>query len=337
MNAAERDPGAPPVTLALAGDVMLGRLVDQAIARKGFAYPWGDLLPVLHRVQLFCINLECALTAVTERWTDGSYKPFYFRADPAAVETLVQGRVAFAALANNHIGDFGAAGLMETVRVLDAAGIAHAGAGANLAAARAPAVIAAGGVRVAIVAFADHPAAWAATASQPGLNYTPISLAEHDLAPVATAVAAARELAPMVICSLHWGPNMRLRPDPGFRTFAHRLVESGVDIVWGHSAHVVQGVEVYQDRLILYDTGDLVDDYAVDRRLRNDLSGLFLVHLAPPRIRELTVIPVQIARCQVRLAEGPAEELFVERFGRLCGELGTRVERRPEGVIVRLG
>ena len=69
---------------------------------------------------------------------------------------------------------------------------------------------------------------------------------------------------------------MRSRPTSEFRVFARRVIEAGADVFWGHSAHIVQGVEVWRGKPILYDTGDFVDDYAVDTNLRNDLSGLFL-------------------------------------------------------------
>ena len=217
-------------TLALAGDVMLGRLVNRTIAERGWAYPWGDLLPVLRGVDLFFVNLECALTSHTERWSDGSYKPFYFRADPTAVETLKLGRVAFAALANNHARDYGDPGLLETERVLDGAGIAHAGAGPGRARASAPAWLAVGECRVGVVAFADHPATWAATPDAPGINYTPVSLAPDRFATVERAIAEARRQADLVVFSIHWGPNMRPRPTGAFRDFARRVVEAGADV-----------------------------------------------------------------------------------------------------------
>ncbi|MBX6341092.1 MAG: CapA family protein, partial [Thermomicrobiaceae bacterium] len=159
-----------PVTLAIAGDVMLGRLVNEVIAREGFAYPWDDLIPTLREVDAFLINLECALTSRTERWHDGAYKAFYFRAEPAVVETLRIGRVDFACLANTHIGDFGLEGLLETVAVLDRAGIAHAGAGADPISAAAPARLTVGGWRIAILAYADYPEEWAAAPGRPGIN-----------------------------------------------------------------------------------------------------------------------------------------------------------------------
>jgi poly-gamma-glutamate synthesis protein (capsule biosynthesis protein) len=139
---------------------MLGRLVNDTILRCGVAYPWGDVLPVIRSADLFLVNLECALTAQTNRWFGAVPKLFHFRAEPSAVETLRIAGVDFASLANNHIGDFGREGLLETIAVLDRAGIAHAGAGPTAAAACAPAQLTANGCRVGVVAFADHPEEW---------------------------------------------------------------------------------------------------------------------------------------------------------------------------------
>lgn len=323
------------ITLAFLGDIMLGRLVSKAIARFGFAYPWGNVRSVLREADLVCGNLECALTSETEQWTDGTYKPFYFRGEPSTVETLLAGRLDLVSIANNHIGDFGVRGLLETVQTLDAAGIAHAGAGASLATARAPALIGARGYGIAVVSAADYPVAWAAGPATPGLNHVEISVHDEDLAPVTAALADARRTADLVICALHWGPNMRLRPPPLFQAYAQGVIESGADIVWGHSAHVVQGVEMYAGRLILYDTGDFIDDYAVDRELRNDLSAIFLVRAAPPVIEEVEMVPVRIDRCRVMLAEGADGEVILERITELSAELGTRVERSARGGVIR--
>jgi poly-gamma-glutamate synthesis protein (capsule biosynthesis protein) len=323
-----------PLTLALAGDVMLGRLVAETLAAGDYTRPWGDLLPVLRRADLFCLNLECSLTRRTEPWTDGARKAFYFRADPAAVAALAAARVDFASVANNHIGDFGMAGLQDTLEALDRAGIAHAGAGADRARAREPLVLTAGDTRVAFVAFADHPPAWSATAAWPGINYTPVSLAPEHFDEVRRAVVAARERADVVVFSIHWGPNMRAHPSAKFREFAHAVLETGVDVFWGHSAHVVQGVELRAGRFILYDTGDLVDDYAVDARLRNDLSALFLVRLAPPAVEAVEVVPVRIGDCRAMLARGRDRDLFLELLGRRCAELGAMLAASPCGAHV---
>jgi poly-gamma-glutamate capsule biosynthesis protein CapA/YwtB (metallophosphatase superfamily) len=328
---------APSLTLALVGDVMLGRVVNRMIAAHGVAYPWGDVLPAVRGADRFLINLECALTDHTERWRDGGHKPFYFRANPRVVETLRIAGVDFASLANNHAADFGMIGLLDTVRHLDEVGIAHAGAGGDLVAARETAFLTAAPWRIAVVAFADHPAVWAAGPTSPGINVTAVSLASDHFGAIAHALAIARRQADLVIFSIHWGPNMRARPTPVFRDFARRVIEAGADIFWGHSAHVVQGIEIWHGKPILYDTGDFVDDYAVDPELRNDLSGLFLIRARPPAIARIDIVPVAIGRCQVNRARGAERDWFRERFTSLCAELGTEVQATGEALTVSVG
>ena len=324
----------PPasVTLAIAGDVMLGRLVNDALREHGWAHPWGSITPILWSVDAFLINLECAITSQLVRWHNGHYKPFHFRADPGAVETLRQGRVDFASLANNHIGDFGPDGILDTIAALDAAGIAHAGAGRDLGEARKPVVLDIHGFRVAIVAFADYPESWAAT-DAPGLNYTPVSVIDEDFAPVADAIATARSMADAVICSIHWGPNMRERPTEEFRHFAHRVMDAGATVFWGHSAHVVQGIEFRGEGVILYDTGDFVDDYAVDSALRNDLGALFVLRLRPGGVTSVSLVPTRIEHMQVNPALGKDREWFLNRVEMLSRDMGSAVVREPDHVV----
>jgi poly-gamma-glutamate synthesis protein (capsule biosynthesis protein) len=315
-----------PLTLIFAGDLMLGRGVDETLQHGSPAQPWGDLLPVLQSADLFLANLECALTDRTERWTDGAYKPFYFSANPQhAVNALVAGRVGYVSLANNHIGDFGWEGLQDTLAALDRAGIAHAGAGTDRADAHEPARLVLPGARVSVVAFADYPAEWHATATSPGMNYTPVSRDPRDFTEVARQIVAARERADVVIFSIHWGPNMRAWPSQEFRAFAHAVIDAGADVFWGHSAHVVHGVEFHHGHPILYDTGDLVDDYVVDPHLRNDLSALFLVRIRPPAVESVEIVPIKIANMQVNLARGTEREWFVHRFRARCAELDVEV------------
>ncbi len=333
MEPVTAPPPAPlrPLRLALAGDVMLGRNVAEAIAARGFGSPWGDVMPLIREADLFLINLECALTRSAERWRDGRFKAFYFRAGPEVVETLRLARVDFACLANNHAADFGMEGLLETVRVLEEASIAHAGAGEDEKAARVPAVLAAGGFRVGVTAFADHPEEWAAGPRMPGINYIPISTEAVVLDRVRKAIAAARNTADFVVFTIHWGPNMRNRASSDFRDFARAVLSAGADLFWGHSAHVVQGIEFWGGKAILYDTGDFVDDYAVDGELRNDLSALFRVTVQPPLVVGVEAIPVVIDDMRVSLARGTQREWFRRNLASLCAERGTRVVEQAEG------
>ena len=320
---------ARAITIAIAGDVMLGRLVNETIAQRGFDYPWGNVSPVLNKADLFLINLEFTLTTETRPMETGPNKPFNFRADPSVVKTLEAGGVDFANVANNHILDFGNTGLQDTLEILDRASIAHAGAGMDLASARKPVILTADGVRIGIVSFADYPQDWAATRTTPGINYTRVSVDSPHFETIERAISEVRQQADLVIFTIHWGPNMRARPTEAFQEFARKVAAAGADIFWGHSAHVVQGVEVYDGKLILYDTGDFVDDYYVEEDLRNDLTALFLVKVAPPSIESLEIVPVQIGDMQVNLAEGQERKWIVQRLASLSEELGTSVPTPP--------
>jgi poly-gamma-glutamate synthesis protein (capsule biosynthesis protein) len=187
------------------------------------------------------------------------------------------------------------------------------------------------------VAFADHPKEWAAGPSSPGINYIPVSTDAAVLRRVETALRAARGGADFVIFTIHWGPNMRARPSPRFREFARAVLSAGADLFWGHSAHLVQGVEFWGGKPILYDTGDFVDDYAVDSELRNDLSALFRVTVRPPNVIGLEAIPVAIEGMRVNVAHGTQRTRFLRHLTALSAEMDTRVAPQEAGPALTIG
>jgi poly-gamma-glutamate synthesis protein (capsule biosynthesis protein) len=112
------------------GDVMLGRLVNEFLKREPTAYPWGDTLPIFKRAHLRICNLECVISDRGSPW-NVTPKVFHFRSDAKNTETLKSAGMNAVSLANNHVLDFEYEGMFEMMRLLDRAGISHAGAGAN--------------------------------------------------------------------------------------------------------------------------------------------------------------------------------------------------------------
>jgi len=313
--------------LALVGDVMLGRGVAEEIAHRPPESFWGDTLPLLRQADLVVAGLECAITTHPVPWTR-TPKVFHFRAPPQAIEVLRAAGVGLVSLANNHTLDFEVQGLLDTIAYLDAAGVAHAGAGRNHTEACRSAVVEAAGIRIGMVAFTDNEPGWAATSDQPGTNYIAIRLDAPTLEPVEQAVATARaQGAQVVILSLHWGPNMRQRPPEHFRQFARAMLDRGVSLVYGHSAHLFQGVEVFQEKPILYDTGDFLDDYAVDPVRRNDQSLIFFADVDAQGVRALRLVPVRLGYTVVNRAVGADLEAICRRMRARSAELGTHLER----------
>ena len=328
------------LTLALIGDVMLGRGVDAALKNMQPHEMWGDVLPRLLQADLRIANLECALTRHVQPWTR-SWKQYHFRADPDAVRFLQVARIDVCSLANNHTLDFEERGLRDTLRTLDAAGIRHAGAGLDLKEAAAPALLDVHGVspcRVALIAFTDNQPDFAADEQHPGTHYLEVSLEPDTMARVADAIAVARAAgADWVVFSNHWGANFIERPAPDFRCFAQRVIELGADVYYGHSAHLCQGIEIHQGKPILYDTGDFIDDYAVDPVLRNDHSCLFKLMFDQGRLRRIELLPVKLDVAQVALACDEDFEAIATRMQRLCAELGTRLERQADRLVYEPG
>jgi poly-gamma-glutamate capsule biosynthesis protein CapA/YwtB (metallophosphatase superfamily) len=320
----------PVVRLALAGDTMLGRTVAEEIERTRRVPVDPEVIAVAAEADLFVLNLECCVSARGERWRSPT-KPFFFRAPPLAAELLAEMGVDCVTLANNHALDYGPAALMDTFEHLSAAGVAWVGAGPDVAAARAPHILEARGRRLAVLGAADHPSAFAAGTDRPGVAYADLSAdARGDW--LAGAVAAARELADAVVVTPHWGPNMTDRPPGYVQDAARALVSAGAALVAGHSAHVVHGVA----GRVLYDLGDFVDDYAVDRRLRNDLGLLFLVQLHADGPRALEAIPLKLDFCHTGLARGADAAWLGRRFTGACAELGTEVTERDGRLLAPL-
>jgi poly-gamma-glutamate capsule biosynthesis protein CapA/YwtB (metallophosphatase superfamily) len=312
--------------LALAGDTMLAREVSRAITEAGpEALVADEVVEVAREADLFVLNLECCISNRGERWSDAR-KPFFFRAPPAAIDVLIRLGVECVTLANNHALDFGPDALLDTFEHLRTAGIAWVGAGSNRERARAPAVLEAGGLRLAVFGCSDHPAEYSAGMETPGIAYADL---EHGLDWLPVAIAAAE--ADAVLVTPHWGPNMATEPTSALRRSARALRAAGAALVAGHSAHVFHAVE----QGVLYDLGDFLDDYAVDPRLRNDLGLLFLVDLDGGGPASLEAVPLKLEFCHTRLARGEELAWIGRRFRDTCRKFGTEVVEERERFVVR--
>lgn len=330
-------PEDPPVTrLGLTGDVMLGRFVDARVLgdlERDPAYLWGDLPALLETVDARLINLECVIAS------SGAPDPgkiFTFRARPRALDALAAAGVTFAGLANNHVLDYGPDALLECLGLLRAAGIATAGAGRDVAEASSPAVIRTRSLRFGVVAMTDNQPGWEAGDGRPGVNF--VRYDAHGLVSgyrkrIRTAVDAARDVSEFVIVCAHLGPNWGT-PSRELQAVAHQVLEFGASVYWGHSNHSVQAVEFRDGRVILYSTGDFVDDYAVDPEERNDLSFFFEVVARGGAVGALRLHPVRIAGLRVGRASAGDAGWLRRRVEHLSAPYGTRVDEEHGTLIL---
>ena len=305
---------------------MIGRGVGNSIAHTNNRYLWGNVLSLLKSTDLNIGNLETTLTHCTKK----VLKVFNFRSEPLHVNVLLEANFKLVNLANNHILDYGPIGMEETLKTLDVAGIKHTGAGLNLEEATAPAITQVKGLKLGMLGFTDNEATWKAGPDSRGTNYINIE-APEDRNSALAVIRSLRSEVDFLVVSIHWGPNMREQPPAHFQAFARDIVQSGTDLIHGHSAHIFQGIEVFQNKLILYDTGDFIDDYVVDSRLRNNLSFFYLLELENAKILSLKLVPTCIHNYRVNLAEGSDYDWCMKRVNQLSAPFGTHIGR--EGVI----
>jgi poly-gamma-glutamate capsule biosynthesis protein CapA/YwtB (metallophosphatase superfamily) len=365
----ESDMRSDALTMFLCGDVMLGRGIDQILPHPGdpalhepyvrsattyvelaeaasgpipksvpFDYVWGDALDALRRADpaVRIINLE---TSITDS-ADFAPKGINYKMHPANIPVLTVADIDCCVLANNHVLDWGRAGLLETLRTLEEAGIRIAGAGRSAEQAAAPALLpTAGEARVLVFAFGARssgiPRTWAAEGVRPGINLLR-DLSEEMLAEIAGRVQVVRRPGDLLVASIHWGGNWGYEVPPEQIAFAHGLVErAGFDVIHGHSSHHPKAIEVYQGRPILYGCGDFLNDYegiTGEEEYRGDLAVMYLPRLASPggALVEFPLEVFQIRRFRLQRASRADTAWLQARLHRESRRFGARIELQEE-------
>ena len=300
-------------------------------------YIWGDALTELARVapDVRIVNLETSITASDDYWKG---KGINYRMHPENIAAVTAARVDVCVLANNHVLDYGYAGLDETLQTLARAGLKTAGAGRSLKEAQAPAIVSlGGGTRVLVFACGSDtsgiPDEWAAREHKPGVDVLP-DLSEATAARIAERVGQLSGARDVAVLSIHWGSNWGYDVTPEQVRFAHRLVDGGIDVVHGHSSHHPRPIEVYRNRLILYGCGDFVNDYEGIpgyEQYRDDLVLMYVPTLsaATGELIALDLTPLQIRRFRLdNVSEADARWLRAT-LDRVSAPFGVRIDAGP--------
>jgi len=359
------------VRLFLCGDVMTGRGIDQVLpypcdpvlyenyvtsaldyvrlaeAQNGAiprpvdpAYIWGAALDEWQRAKpdLRIVNLETSIT----RSAQHDDKGINYRMSPENAECLTTAGIDCCVLANNHVLDWGRAGLRDTLASLRRLDIMTAGAGRNLDEASAPAVLVAGKTRVLVFAYAlassGTPRGWAAKPDGAGMNFLH-DLSDASVARVCEQIVRTRQPGDIAVVSLHWGPNWGYEIPEEQTRFSHALIErGGASVVYGHSSHHAKAIEVYRNRLILYGCGDFIDDYeGIEgyEGYRGDLALMYFADIDPANgeLAAAEIVPLLIER--LRLARPSADDVdwVRETLTRESRRFGTKVAMTAPGKL----
>ena len=267
-------------TMVAGGDILLDRGVSLAMTQYGIGFPYkggtvkitghckdcspmGWDLPYTQRTgnagafttlvkgaDLAIANFENPAPNHWRLHTSG----MIFSANPKTIAGVRDAGFDWVSMANNHIGDAGKTGIVETAANLDTYGIKHSGAGKNCAAAHKASMLTAGGVKIAMLAYdsiAGYYACGATTAGSARLTVTGLK----------ADIAAARSAgADLVVVFPHWGIEYRANPSSFQVSMGHAAIDAGADLVIGNHPHWVEGMEIYKGKPIWYALGNLVFD-----------------------------------------------------------------------------
>lgn len=235
------------VTLAAVGDIRLDGPVGRLIERYGPKSPVAGVAEALDADIVFG-NLECAVTKRGEKRA----KTWNFRAPPKNLAALDKAGFDILNLANNHSMDYGTEGFLDTLAAVKKNGFLYIGGGKNLAEAEKLRIVEEGGLKIGFLGFTSTfpKEAWARK-NRPGVNYS-----DFDRFPA--VIRAAREKCDVLVVSFHGGTELAEEPNDIQKAFGRMAVEAGADLVLGHHPHVLQAVEVYKGKPILYSLGNFL-------------------------------------------------------------------------------
>ena len=308
----------PSLTIAAGGDVQGDRMVGKYIDAHGGDSALGKVASYLQSADLALLNLE---GPISDKGTKLSWKDYTFRSRLALAQGLANAGVDVVSLANNHAMDCGSAALLDTIQRLDAVGVKHAGGGEDITAARAPAIVETPAGKVAVLGFTDKAASgFAAGAEHPG------SAMIGDGSKVVEAIQAAKQKADFVIVIFHWGTEYTFNAAGYQRSLAHRCVDAGADLIIGSHPHVIQGIELYKDKLIAYSMGDFVFDHRPGPTGQTFILRVTLKPGQPPVAR---IIPLYLDNTYgiPAVVTGDTADTILNRLISLSKGFGTTITR----------
>lgn len=301
---------------------------------------------VAHYIQesaIACCNCEWPLTDRGAPWPGKAGR--IVRSHPSKISLYSSTGFDVVSLANNHVMNYGAEGLEQTLNVLDDAGVRHCGAGLTLEEAHKPAVLEWRGTRVAFLSYTSvFTPGFEATADRPGmavvkvettyripkrLHEMPGSPLDITTTPDPTDevqmlrdVRTARKLADSVVVLMHWGVSMGYQHLVPYQIrLGHAAIDAGADLVVGHHPHTIQGVEVYHGKTIAYS----VPHFGFDMKhpTISEEAILLEIELRHESLGQVRIHPVGDALRQPEILDLERGRATLDWLRRLSRPLGT--------------
>lgn len=312
------------IVISFMGDVMMDSFIGDYIRDRGVDYPWEDVAPITRESDLAVINLE---TSVSTRGSTKKPEGYGFRSNPDSLQGLVNSGIDIVSLANNHTLDFGEDSFYDTLESLNQYDIAYVGGGKNKQEAEQVRIIEKNGMKIGFLAFTSVIpwSSWEAQENKPGAAIYKDEYKDKLL----QNIENASKTCDILTVIPHWGTEYAQVPREHQKELAHAMIDAGADIVIGHHPHVLQGIEFYKDKPILYSVGNFIF-------LKNDdlcgRTGIFKLTLDKEGFKKGEFYPVNIQYCKANLLnkeEGRGKEIL-EMLRELSSSFGTIINEKGE-------
>lgn len=285
------------VTLMAVGDIMLGDSpicvghgLTEIINKKGSEFLFGDVSTILNKGDIVFGNLECVLSDIDVDQSD--LKSVQLRGAESSVTGLVYAGFNVLSLANNHILEHGENSLLRTKEVLSNCGIYSIGVSESKEKSRESFTLNINNLSVSFLSYClvkDNTA------------YCSVD----DPSEIINDIQKIKDKVDILIVSLHWGDEFVRKPSSKQVQFAHEMIDSGANIILGHHPHVLQGLEAYNNGIVVYSLGNFVFDMR-QKKMRE--SMIFSCRLAKSGVIDYEIIPVLIENFKPSILNGPEKD-----------------------------
>ncbi len=308
------------IILLFSGDVNITDYVKNKYNQEGIGGILSeDLLEEFNNADIAMVNQEFAFT---DRGTPVPDKQYTFRVEPKYVQIFKDMQVDIASLANNHSMDFGIVGLTDTFDTLTNAGIRYAGAGNNITEAREINYFEIRDKKITCLAASrviPEPG-WNAYSNKAGMltTYDPSFLLED--------IKAAKAGSDFVAVYVHWGLERKEYPEEYQRKLAEQYIDAGADLVVGSHPHVLQGIEYYNGKPIVYSLGNFMFYNSIKQ------TALLQVTLNEKTEADIRLIPGKAVNART---QGLDSEADIAEFYRHMTEISFDIDFDSEGNVIR--
>lgn len=314
-----QDKGNGSVTMTFVGDVMMSDKVEGILKEQGYDYPYTHVKSFFEQADLSIANLE---TPITKNGTK-QIKEYSYQSSPEALPPLAAAGIDLVNLANNHSMDRGPDGLLDTLKHLDDAAIAHVGAGKNIEEAYQPVIMEKNGMKLAFLGLSHviPEASWKATKNGPGLTqvYNPTDAEK--------AIANAKQEADVVIVIAHWGIEREDMRSKEQKNLAMRFIDAGADLIVGSHPHVLQGFEQYKGKWIAYSLGNFI--FSTNEYPKTLETAILQVTMTKDGNSEINIVPVLTQYALPKPMIGNKADELLKRISSIS--IGAKVELLGDG------